>query len=834
MLFNLGNQSSVTSFVLLGFSEHPHLQAPLFLMVLTIYTVTLLGNLGIIVVRKINSKLHTPMYFFLSHLSFLDICYSSVFTPKLLEILVVEDRTISFKGCMAQFFFGCACVITEMFMLAVMAYDRFVAVCNPLLCTVAMSPKLCAFLVAGTYVCGALCSLTVIYSLVQLSYCESNIINHFGCEYSAVLSVSCSDPSFSQMVCLIISIVTEACSLLITLASYVVIVVTIARMPSKGGLQKAFSTCTSHLTAISIFHGIILLLYCVPNSKSSWLLVKVATVLFIVLVPMLNPLIYSLRNKDVKDTVRRLINSKPSHLWNEGNQSAGVTFLLLGFSEDPNLLGSLFLGFLAIHELSSPGKLGVIVIIRINPQTPCPQFRCLISSVQFFYLELICGMDTAPQHSSIFFREIPAVDLTSVLCLGSLDRNLHSEFGLLVYSVAFRNEQLGEEREEWRWLMIQTREPSVLCGDLWYPRCRFRLIPTNQFSCMPGQSRGCGGSMQLKRNLNVLIAWRTSVSRRADWFMMSPVRNQSSMLTFILLGFSEYPELQVPLFLVFLSIYTVTVVGNLGMIIIIKINPKFHTIMYFFLSHLSFVDFCFSSVVTPKLLENLIVEDRTISFPGCIMQFCFACIFGVAETFMLTAMAYDRFVAICNPLRYAVTMSQKLCTLLVAGSYLWGIMCSLTLTYFLLSLSYRDSSIINNFTCEHSVIVAASCSDPYVSQMLCFIIAVFNEASSLVIVLMSYALIFITVMKMASAKGRWKTFSTCASHLTAIAIFHGTILLLYCASDATTSWLTVQVASVFYMVVIPMLNPLIYSLRNKDVKDTFRKLVFTKSLCHVT
>ncbi|XP_010631478.1 olfactory receptor 5D18 [Fukomys damarensis] len=310
MLLNLGNRSSVTSFVLVGFSDYPQLQAPLFLVFLTIYTVTLVGNSGIIVVRKLNPKLHTPMYFFLSHLSFLDICYSSVFTPKLLEILVVEERTISFRGCMAQFFFGCACVFTEMFMLAAMAYDRLVAVCNPLLYTVVMSPKLCALLVAGTYTWGTLCSSTITYSLVQLSYCESNIINHFCCEYSAVLAMSCSDPSFSQMACLIISILSEACSVLITLASYVVIVVTIIRMPSKGGLKKAFSTCTSHLTAISIFHGIILLLYCVPSSKNSWLLVKVATVLYTVVVPMLNPLIYSLRNKDVKDTVRRLINPK--------------------------------------------------------------------------------------------------------------------------------------------------------------------------------------------------------------------------------------------------------------------------------------------------------------------------------------------------------------------------------------------------------------------------------------------------------------------------------------------------------------------------------------------
>uniref|UniRef100_A0A667HLX6 Olfactory receptor n=1 Tax=Lynx canadensis TaxID=61383 RepID=A0A667HLX6_LYNCA len=292
-------------------SEYPELQMPLFLVFLTIYIVTVLGNLGMIMIIKINPKLHTPMYFFLSHLSLVDFCYSTVVTPKLLENLVVEDRTISFTGsCMVQFFFVCAFVITEMFMLAVMAYDRFVAVCNPLLYTVAMSRKLCALLVAGTYAWGGICSLTLTYSLLELSFCGPNIIHHFGCEYSAILSLSCSDPSFSQRMCLVISTFNEACSLLIILASYIFIVVTIVKMPSTGGLQKAFSTCASHLTTITIFHGIILLLYCVPNSKSSWLLVKVATVFFTVMIPMLNPLIYSLRNKDVKDTARKLIHTK--------------------------------------------------------------------------------------------------------------------------------------------------------------------------------------------------------------------------------------------------------------------------------------------------------------------------------------------------------------------------------------------------------------------------------------------------------------------------------------------------------------------------------------------
>nr|XP_012602125.2 olfactory receptor 5D13-like [Microcebus murinus] len=307
--------------------------------------------------------------------------------------------------------------------------------------------------------------------------------------------------------------------------------------------------------------------------------------------------------------------------------------------------------------------------------------------------------------------------------------------------------------------------------------------------------------------------------------MLLPEGNHSLGATFTLLGFSDYADIQVPLFLVFLIIYTVTVLGNLGMILIIRINPKLHTPMYFFLSHLSFVDFCYSTTVTPKLLENLVVEDRTISFTGCIMQFFFACIFAVAETFMLAVMAYDRFVAVCNPLLYTVVMSPKLCASLVSGPYAWGIVCSLTLTYFILTLSFCGSNVLNNFVCEHSVIISVSCSDPYISQVLCFVLAMFDEVSSLGIILITYIFIFVTILKMPSAGGRQKAFSTCASHLTAITIFHGTVLFLYCVPNSKNSWLIIKVGSVFYTVVIPMLNPLIYSLRNKDVKDSVRKLM---------
>ncbi|XP_061059315.1 olfactory receptor 1165-like [Eubalaena glacialis] len=296
------NQSAGITFVLLGFSEYPYLQVLFFLVFLAIYTVSVVGNLGMIVIIRINPKLHIPMYFFLSHLSFVDFCYSSVLTHVLLEILVVDIRTISYVGCMMQFFFGCTLAITEMFMLAVMACDRFVAVCNPLLYIVAVSPKLCTLLVAGTYSWGGICSLTITYSLLELPFCGSKLIHHFGCEYSAIISASCSDPYFRQMTCFIISTLNEACSLLIILTSYVFIIVTIIKMSSADGLRKAFSACASRLTAVIIFHGTILFLYCVPTSKSSRLFIKVATVSYTLVIPMLKPLIYSLRNNDVKET----------------------------------------------------------------------------------------------------------------------------------------------------------------------------------------------------------------------------------------------------------------------------------------------------------------------------------------------------------------------------------------------------------------------------------------------------------------------------------------------------------------------------------------------------
>ncbi|XP_072483594.1 olfactory receptor 5D13-like [Notamacropus eugenii] len=312
--------------------------------------------------------------------------------------------------------------------------------------------------------------------------------------------------------------------------------------------------------------------------------------------------------------------------------------------------------------------------------------------------------------------------------------------------------------------------------------------------------------------------------------MMSPDKNESTTVMFILLGFSEYPELQVPLFLLFLTIYTVTVVGNVGMIVVIMINPKLHTPMYFFLKHLSFVDFCYSTIITPKLLENLIVEDRSISINACITQFAIGAIFVMTEMVMLAVMAYDRFVAICYPLLYTVFMSPQRCALLMTVAYTSGIISSIVLSYSILVLSFCEIKIINNFVCEYNVFLSASCSDKHFSEIILFIFVNLNAFCTLIIILTSYLLIFVTILKMHSASGRYKAFSTCTSHLMAVTIYYGTIIFLCCIPNSKNSSLIVKVGSVFYTVVIPMLDPFIYSLRNNDVKECFRRVVDLKTI----
>ncbi|XP_023445460.2 olfactory receptor 8I2 [Dasypus novemcinctus] len=303
--------------------------------------------------------------------------------------------------------------------------------------------------------------------------------------------------------------------------------------------------------------------------------------------------------------------------------------------------------------------------------------------------------------------------------------------------------------------------------------------------------------------------------------------NFTEVTLFILSGFEDHPELQVSLFLLFLFIYLFTVLWNLGLIMLIRMDSQLHTPMYFFLSNLAFIDIFYSSTVTPKTLFNLQSNQKTITFVGCFVQMYFFVGLVCSECFLLGSMAYDRYVAICNPLLYSVVMSQKVCNWLGVMPYVVGFTNSLISICVISSLVFCDSSI-NHFFCDTTALLALSCTNAFSTEMVIFFLAGFTLLSSLLIITVTYFAILSAILRIQSAAGRQKAFSTCASHLLGVTVFYGSLIFTYLQPDNTSSLTQAQVASVFYTIVIPMLNPLIYSLRNRDVKNAFVRVIHRK------
>ncbi|XP_003418270.2 olfactory receptor 8D1-like [Loxodonta africana] len=301
--------------------------------------------------------------------------------------------------------------------------------------------------------------------------------------------------------------------------------------------------------------------------------------------------------------------------------------------------------------------------------------------------------------------------------------------------------------------------------------------------------------------------------------------NLSTTIKFVLVGLTEQPELQLLLFLLFLGIYVATVVGNLGLIVLIAISPLLHIPMYYFLSSLSFIDLCCSSVITPKMLVNFLGKNNMILYSECVAQLFFFAVFVVAEGYLLTAMAYDCYVAICSPLIYNVIMSPRVCSLLVLVVFILGFLSALAHTSAMMKLSFCKSHIISHYFCDILPLLNLSCSNTHLNELLLFIIAGFNTLVPTLAVFISYAFIFCCIFHIRSSKGRSKAFGTCSSHLMAVGIFFGSITFMYFKPPSSNSLEQEKVSSVFYTTVIPMLNPLIYSLRNKDVKKALSKVL---------
>ncbi|KAK7811297.1 hypothetical protein U0070_002230, partial [Myodes glareolus] len=307
--------------------------------------------------------------------------------------------------------------------------------------------------------------------------------------------------------------------------------------------------------------------------------------------------------------------------------------------------------------------------------------------------------------------------------------------------------------------------------------------------------------------------------------------NQTVVTEFILDGLTKNPELQLPLFLIFLGVYLVTVVGNLGMIILIMFSSQLHTPMYYLLSSLSFIDCSQSTAITPKMLVNFVTEKNVISYRECIAQFYFFCAFAVAECYMLAAMAYDRYVAISNPLLYIVTMSYQVCLWMVAGVYGMGFLSSTAYTVSIMRLHFCKDNIIRDYFCDYFPLLELSCSSTFINEVLLWSLGSITIFLPTVTIISSYIFIIVSILNIHFTGGRLKAFSTCSSHILAVAIFYGSLTFMYLQPPSVSSLRQSKLSSVFYTIVVPMLNPMIYSLRNKDVNVALKKLIQKSDYC---
>ncbi|XP_041585770.1 olfactory receptor 2D3-like [Vulpes lagopus] len=300
--------------------------------------------------------------------------------------------------------------------------------------------------------------------------------------------------------------------------------------------------------------------------------------------------------------------------------------------------------------------------------------------------------------------------------------------------------------------------------------------------------------------------------------------NQTYVTEFVFLGLSQDPETQVLLFFLFQIIYLLTVLGNLLIIVLVHVDSRLHTPMYFFLGNLSFADLCFSTTTVPQVLVHFLVKSKTISFAGCSTQIFVLLLVGCTECALLAVMSYDRYVAVCKPLHYSTIMTRWLCVQLAIGSWVSGIFVSLVDTTFTLRLPYRGDNIINHFFCEPPALLKLASADTYSTEMAIFAMGVVILLAPVCLILVSYWNIISTVIQMQSGEGRLKAFFTCGTHLIVVVLFYGSAIFAYMRPNSKIMNERDKMISVFYSAVTPMLNPIIYSLRNKDVKGALRRV----------
>ncbi|CAH2322332.1 olfactory receptor 2M2-like, partial [Pelobates cultripes] len=602
---------NVSGFLIYGLTDIPELQVPVFITFLVVYFIIVFNNTSLFLAVLVDPHLHTPMYIFLTHLSLIDVTYTSNVLPKLLNIILTQCKNISFAGCITQMYIFASLTCTEFLLLSAMAYDRYAAICSPLYYFILMSMKRCAVLISTAWFIGFLNPTGHAVLISAISFCSSRLIDHFFCDVIPLLKLSCTDTSIVEMLSYIEGVLLVFPAFLLTVISYICIIAAILKIKSAEGRHKAFSTCTSHLTCVIIFYLTVMSVYMRPTSSASLKKDKFFSLLYIVLVPMLNPIIYSLKNQEVKNALKKLKNTK-------------------------------------------------------------------------------------------FVKEITI-------------------------------------------LVIMTS------------------------------------------------------------------RNQT-------------PELQFPIFMLFLFIYLIIICVNGIIFVLILCDTNFHTPMHTFLMMLSLIDLSSISNIKPNMLYMLHTQHKTISFLGCVNQTYLCLSLTCTDTLLLGAMAYDRYVAICHPLHYFTLMSTERCGLLISMAWTIGFTDPLAHFFFSYRSCLTASKYIDHFFCDVIPLLKISCSDTSIIEMLTYVIRTVLIVPDFLLILISYILIISTILKIKSADGRRKAFSTCTSHLTCVIIFYGTISCLYMRPTSSYSPKQDKFVALLFVILVPMMNPLIYSLKNQEVKTALKKV----------
>ncbi|KAM5180456.1 olfactory receptor 11H6-like [Mantella aurantiaca] len=621
-----------SGFVLLGFSDFHYNHAVIFSAILVIYVLTWTANFLLLSSIKLSPQLHTPMYFFLGNLSVVDVSFSTVTVPKLLSCILHGVASISFLGCFLQMFFFLFLGTTESYLLAVMALDRYLAICNPLRYSLLMSDKARVMLTSSCWLAASLHSLLHTYILSHLKYCEDRLIPHFFCDVTPLVKLSCSSTTLAELLIYTEGSLAGNIPFLFILISYVLITRAILKMETRRSRSKAFSSCSSHLMVICLFYGTDIFIYFRPPSDYSSQYDRLVSMAYTIITPMLNPFIYSLRNQDVKKALKKQI---------------------------------------------------------IKSQ--------------------LTSEDLFPIFSNVTF---------------------------------------------------------------------------------------------------------------------------TSVTEFIIFGFPSLQKYQLLLFFVFLSIYLFALSGNGLIFALVLLDQHLHTPMYFFVGNLSFLDMSYTSVTIPRMLAKFVLNLDTISYTACFAQMYLFLSLTATECLLLTVMAYDRYLAICSPLHYPTIMTRRMNALLSAVAWSGGFATPITVVLLALKLPFCGPNIIHHYYCDHPPLLQLACADTSFNVTVGSSIGAFIILISFALVVISYIKIILAIIKISSHDGRKKTFSTCASHFAVVSLFFLPLIFMYVRPTASYSSDVDSLVAMLYTVLTPMMNPIIYSLRNKDIKRALQRNISYK--CAVT